>query len=482
MLMTKRAVLRSIVVLLLSLAVASLVQGSTPEYIGPIYTSPDLDYQPAIIRVSPGGQLMVVFERIAPASFFGDLYVTFSADGGETWTTPQAAVSSALNERHPALVQLAASSFALFYLVDETGSDSYRLHRASSTDGLVWTDQGALDLGWATTGEINPCVIREADGTLTMTYHRLSGPSYIAQSADDGVTWDTLRTQVSVGNAALPRLAKRESDGLYLVTYQVNPGGNNLDINSKTSTDPYDWSGPQYPLSTAINSHDSQPIVLEDGAFLVTYASTPISYFDLFYRTSCDGHTWSDGVQVTTDPSRYDTQPHPLLAGTPGYVLLTWSHQASTDPYVDHDVWINTGLVIPPDLSSSAKAVDPLSFHPSDLLTYTLVLSNTGLGPTVARLTDPIPVDTAYRPDSLWASGGQYGYDPASGTITWTGMISTGQQVTLSFQVSAGLNLSGGEVVTNTAWLTDGQGISCTLMATATAQLRRVYLPVVVKK
>ena len=164
--MTKRAVLRSIVVLLLSLAVASLVQGSTPEYIGPIYTGPDLDYQPAIIRVSPSGDLMVVFERIALDTFFGDLYVTFSANGGQTWTAPQPAVSSVLNERHPALVQLAASSFALFYLVDETGSNSFRLHRATSADGLIWTDQGALDLGWATTGEINPCVIREADGTV----------------------------------------------------------------------------------------------------------------------------------------------------------------------------------------------------------------------------------------------------------------------------------------------------------------------------
>ncbi|MBN1139813.1 MAG: exo-alpha-sialidase [Anaerolineae bacterium] len=481
--MTKPAVLRSIVALLLGLTIVSLARGSAPDYVGPIYSGAELDYQPAIIRVSPGGDLMVVFERLAPGSYFGDLYVSFSSDGGHTWTTPQAIVSSALNERHPALVQLASDSFALFYLVDETSSGGYRLHRATSADGLVWTDQGALDLGWATPGEINPCVIREADGTLTMTYHRLSGPSYIARSADGGATWDKAKTQVSSGSAALPRLAKRESDGLYLVTYQVNPGGNNLDIYSKTSTDPYDWSGPQHPLSTAINSHDSQPVVLEDGAFLVTYASTPVSYFDLFYRTSRDGVVWSDGVQVTNDPAHYDTQPHPLLAGAPGYVLLTWSHQVGATPYVDHDVWINTGLAIPPDLSGSAKAVDPPIFYPSDLLTYTLVLSNTGLGPTVAWLADPIPADTAYQPGSLWASSGQYGYDPAGDTITWTGMISAGGQVTLSFQVSTGLDLSDGDVVTNTAWLTDGQGIACTLTAAAAAiPLWRFYLPVVIKE
>lgn len=477
--MTKRAVL----ILLLSLAVVSLARGSSPDYLGPIYTGAELDYQPAIIRVSPSGDLMVVFERIALPSFFGDLYVAFSSDGGATWTAPQAIVSSALNERHPALVQLAADSFALFYLVDETGSSGYRLHRATSTDGLVWTDQGALDLGWATPGEVNPCVIREADGALTMTYHRLSGPSYIARSADGGATWDTLKTQVSNSNAALPRLAKRESDGLYLVTYQVNPGGNNLDIYSKTSADPYDWSGPQYPLSTAINSHDSQPIVLEDGTFLVTYASTPVNYFDLYYRTGRDGAVWSDGAQVTEDPNHYDTQPHPLLAGTPGYVMLAWSHQVGATPYVDHDVWINTALVIPSDLSTSLKTVDPAVFSPSDLLTYTLVLSNTGLGPTAARLADPIPAETAYQPGSLWATGGQYGYDPAGHTITWTGIIPTGGQISLTFQVTAAHSLSDGDTVTNTAWLTDGQGVAHTLSATATATVRlwRVYLPVVVK-
>ena len=471
--MTKRAVL----ILLLSLAVVSLARGSSPDYLGPIYTGAELDYQPAIIRVSPSGDLMVVFERIALPSFFGDLYVAFSSDGGATWTAPQAIVSSALNERHPALVQLAADSFALFYLVDETGSSGYRLHRATSTDGLVWTDQGALDLGWATPGEVNPCVIREADGALTMTYHRLSGPSYIARSADGGATWDTLKTQVSnITRCQLPA----ESDGLYRPP-PGNPGGNNLDIYAKPPLTPTTGAAQYSP--DAINSHDSQPIVLEDGTFLVTYASTPVNYFDLYYRTGRDGAVWSDGAQVTEDPNHYDTQPHPLLAGTPGYVMLAWSHQVGATPYVDHDVWINTALVIPSDLSTSLKTVDPAVFSPSDLLTYTLVLSNTGLGPTAARLADPIPAETAYQPGSLWATGGQYGYDPAGHTITWTGIIPTGGQISLTFQVTAAHSLSDGDTVTNTAWLTDGQGVAHTLSATATATVRlwRVYLPVVVK-
>ncbi len=448
---------------------APLAWAAAPERIGPIYAGPELDYQPAIVRLLPGGQLMVVFERLSAATFSGDLYVSLSGDEGETWAVPQLILPSALNQRHPAVVQIGANALALFYLVDETGSGSYRIHRATSADGWSWVDQGAIDLGWATAGEINPCVIREPDGSLTMTYHRPSGPSYIARSADGGATWDTLRTQVSNGNAALPRLAKRESDGLYLVSYQVNPGDNDLNVYVKTSADPYDWSGPQYALSTAVNSHDSQPIVLEDGTFLVAYASTPVYYFDLFYRTSRDGATWSDAVQVTDDPAHYDTQPHPLLAGTPGRIFLAWSHQNGSTPYVDHDVWIDTELAVPADLAASSKAVDPPFFYPADLLTYTLVLSNTGLGPTVAELLDPIPHVVLYEPGSLWASSGDYGYDPATDAVTWTGVITTGAPVVVRFQASAALDLWDGDRITNTAWLTDGEGMGTVLSAVAAA-------------
>jgi hypothetical protein len=316
----------------------------TMAYRGPVYDGPELDYQPAIIRVIPAGTLMLVFERINPANFFGDLYVCFSSNNGESWSTPQEILSSPLNQRHPALVQLAPNSYALFYLVDESGSGAYRIHRATSTNGTAWTGHGAVDLGWASPGEINPCVILESGGTLTMTYHRLSGPAFIARSDDGGATWDLLQTRVSDGNGALPRLARRQSDGHYLVTYQT--GSSSVDIWAKVSADPYDWSAAVIPLSTEINSHDSQPIVLEDGTFLVAFARQNGSVFDLYYKTSPDGMNWSDAVEVFSDTQHYDTQPHPLLQGTPGHIILTWSHQESASPYVDHDVWIDTDLTV----------------------------------------------------------------------------------------------------------------------------------------
>lgn len=466
--MIRRQIALLLALLPLLALLATGVWSAGSRFVGPIYSGPELDYQPAIIRVQPSGQLMVVFERINPADFYGDFWVTFSNDNGETWSAPVAAIESPLNERHPSLIQIGADSFALFYLLDETGSGSYRIHRATSTDGTTWTPQGRVELGWAAPGEINPNVIREQDGTLTMVYHRLSGPSYVAQSHDDGVSWDTLMTQVSDGNAQLPRLAKRESDGLYFVTYQV--GSSDLDLYAEVTMDPYDWSGPQIPVSTAINTHDSQPIVLQDGAFLVPFARQVASVFDLYYRTSCDGTEWSDEVRVTFDPTRYDTQPHPLPQGELGHIILTWSHQESPTPYEDHDVWVNSDLLVEADLSGSAKEVVPSYFVPGLSLSYTLTLPNDGPGPTEAWLTDTVPANTTFRTDSLWASGGQLGYDPATATITWTGIVSTCGQVALGFQVDTDPALPGGESVSNTAMLRYGDGDPLELAAVATAE------------
>ncbi|HEX6290858.1 MAG TPA: sialidase family protein [Herpetosiphonaceae bacterium] len=327
--------------ILFSLATISLALGAA--FVGPVYDSPNMDYQPSIIRVQPSGQLMIVFERQVTQSNY-DQYVTTSSDGGTTWTTPQAILSSASNERHPALIQLGPSSLALFYLSNETGG--YRIHRATSADGSTWTPQGALNLGWATGGDLNPAVIREADGTLTMTYQR-SGVSYIARSSDGGVTWDTLRTQVSTAGGALPRIARRESDGTYLVTYQVNPGTNVLQMYAKVSNDPYTWSGAEIPFSIDANSHDSQPIVLEDGTFVTFYIQqTASAPFNIYYRISQDGINWGPKVRVTSDRKYYNLQPHPLLQGTPGHVMLVWSHQESATAYQDHDIWINTDLTL----------------------------------------------------------------------------------------------------------------------------------------
>lgn len=278
------------------------------------------DYQASIIqRWNEPDSRIVVFERL-DGSFSGNLWITRSDDGGVNWSDPAQVIATVANERHAALVQTGDDAFALFHLSNGTGS--FRIHRATSTDGETFTSQGAINLGWLSGGEINPHVIRETDGTLTLTYHRLGGASYIAQSTDDGATWDTQMTQVSPGTAALPRIALRESDGTYLLVYQT--GSNPVTLWTKTSVDAYDWSASAQQFTPDGNNHDALPVVMSDDSFVIVWARVANGAFQIFSARSADGLAWQPWLQHSDRPNLANIQPHALTVTDPRFLELYW--------------------------------------------------------------------------------------------------------------------------------------------------------------
>jgi len=309
-----------------------------------VYAGPETDYQPSLIRTR-AGTLMMVIERLN-SSNSGDLLISNSADEGATWSVPRAIVAATNSERHPALVELATGGFALFYLYNEGNRGGYRIHCSTSPDGTTWTARGRIGLGWRTGGEINPSVIVEPDGSLTMTYHRLNGAAYIARSTDDGATWDTRKTAITTTAASLPRIAKRASDGVYLVTYQSAGPDGKMDLFAETSTDPYSWTAAAVPIAQADDNHDSAPIVMPNGSFFLPYAAAEGSgNYNLVYRTSADGRSWSVATALTTDPDLADVEPHAIPGSAAGQVILAWGRQvvAGTNNY---DIWVQRDLIV----------------------------------------------------------------------------------------------------------------------------------------
>jgi len=299
-----------------------LCAGAVANAAEPVTSGNGIDYMPSVIRSSDDGARIVAFERLAPGNFSGDIWLTRSTDDGASWSEPVAIIATAANERHPSLLQLGPKDYVLFYLKDATG---YRIWRATSTDGIGFTEQGQVDLGWASAGEINPHAIRHADGTLTMSYQRLSGGSYVAQSSDGGATWDTLKTQIASGSQ-LPRIAYRESDGLYLASYQV--GGTALSMYVKTTTDVHDWSMPPQDFAVGGNHHDSVPVVMPDGAFALFWIRENGAGFDLAVRRSLDGANWDDTIALTDTVDENDVEPHPLVGDSAEEVELYWGREA----------------------------------------------------------------------------------------------------------------------------------------------------------
>ncbi len=282
-----------------------------------------VNYMPSLLQKEDGG-LMIVFERLDLSFASGDLMLTLS-DDGSVWTTPTAIVATAGNERHPSLVQLTDGSYQVYYLSDEAGG--YRIHLATSPNGVSWTRQGIVDLGWSTESLVNPTVCRESDGSLTMTYDYLSNGGYIAHSAD-GVTWDHDRTSISTG--ALNRIM-RHSDGTYVLSYQRKTGiwYYQIDIFTKTSADRVSWSA-ENRVTTNMNSHDSFPLELADGDYGLYYAvSNGGNPYDLVTRTSSDGSTWL-GEDNWLPYSGWDTEPHPITLPS-GVVALAWPRGPEQD-------------------------------------------------------------------------------------------------------------------------------------------------------
>jgi hypothetical protein len=280
------------------------------------------DYQPSILRAADGS-LLLAFERL-DASLSGDLWITRSTDDGASWATPILVVTSSANERHPALLQLGDGSFALFYLKGTGATSSYRIHRATSADGVTFTEQGALQLGWASGGEVNPHVIRHPDGTLTMSYQRLGGGSHLAQSGDGGASWDPLRTLIAAASQ-LPRIAYRPGDGRYLATYQV--GSTSLGIYARSTTDPRDWSAAAIPLAVAGDNHDSLPVLMPDGAFVVFHIQADGSQYDIYSRRSADGIAFEPRLVQQQSAAANDVQPHALVGASASEVQLYWGRE-----------------------------------------------------------------------------------------------------------------------------------------------------------
>jgi uncharacterized repeat protein (TIGR01451 family) len=93
--------------------------------------------------------------------------------------------------------------------------------------------------------------------------------------------------------------------------------------------------------------------------------------------------------------------------------------------------------------------------HPGDIATYTLVVSNTGTASDAAtQVLDPIPANTTYIPGSTQVQGGGVLNANAS-HVDWSGVILTGQSVTITFRVQLTTLLN--TVITNTATITDPQ-------------------------
>lgn len=129
--------------------------------------------------------------EVGSASSNDGLAWTEDASGGRlsTTTTPSVSASSITG---CGVLPLSGGGFRMLYsIVSTTGS--YRIHSASSTDGLAWANDTGTRLDNGTTYLSSPKLVALTDGSWRMYY--VSGVAgstmiYTSRSTDEGWTWD----------------------------------------------------------------------------------------------------------------------------------------------------------------------------------------------------------------------------------------------------------------------------------------------------
>ena len=247
------------------------------------------------------------------------------------------------------------------------------------------------------------------------------------------------------------------------------------------------------------------------------YATAPVTLYNsllsgnfehwMWAQADCAGPVSSGGynlvgvltgcglVPTTGDQIGLDPELEPLI-GLPAYHPL-----ALTSPAVDHGHSAgcsngSSGLLMTdqrnmPRLNRcdiGAYEVQPLAFsgktvnnsapHRGDLLTYTVILTNSGnTDYATVSVTDTLPADLTYS-DFLSSTSGNSAY--TNGVITWTGSVPSGELVTITFKATVSPTAMVGSMITNAVTINGGQEVY-TRLATITVKPYLAYLPLLIK-
>jgi uncharacterized repeat protein (TIGR01451 family) len=129
----------------------------------------------------------------------------------------------------------------------------------------------------------------------------------------------------------------------------------------------------------------------------------------------------------------------------------------------------------------AVKRATPDTAEPGDVITYTLILTNTTGTAMTVSLTDTLPSQVSYL-GPLAYNNGSGGY--ASGVLTWSGTVFTTEPTLITYPVQVALDVSYGTTIPNTADVNDAYGLFQTdpaLVLISSESSTNIYLPLVLK-
>ena len=164
------------------------------------------------------------------------------------------------------------------------------------------------------------------------------------------------------------------------------------------------------------------------------------------------------GNQATADTLTVDAQGAVVTTGS-GTIEITGSRP------IQHATFESVNVVnaaVPAASLTATKSVTAPA-HRGGLVTYTIVLMNTGTAPQSdnpgAELTDALPAELQLV--SATATGGSALATQQTNTVTWNGSLAAGASITITIQAALKVGLAAGKTVSNQATVAfdaDGDG------------------------
>ena len=233
---------------------------------------------------------------------------------------------------------------------------------------------------------------------------------------------------------------------------------------------------------TILTGHDVDLKMEEDSVYAGPPPTTTAEY-TLWWpgmTTDIKSGSWNHSHDFTADPDFASTADNDYHLGDSSAAIDKGPGIGVTTDIDGHPRPIGTGYDLGADeytgvdLTPSHKSASPQSAGAGEVVTFTIVLHNGGTADAPhTTLFDAIPISTTYVPGSAQATSGLLN---DMGGISWTGTVTAQTDVAVTFQVT--VNWDG--LIVNTAVVTDTYGD--TVLLTAWANARRVYLPLVLRR
>jgi len=165
-------------------------------------------------------------------------------------------------------------------------------------------------------------------------------------------------------------------------------------------------------------------------------------------------------------------------AAVTAYTSQTLSNTALIDPGFSAPFNRSAAVVVNgPALTSSTKLVVPGTAQSGEVVSYTIVLRNTGgIFPAIVRVTDTLPADLSYVPGSFMATSGTPDASSAP-TLKWSGVMSSTPTVTLTYAVTVATTSTA--LISNTALINPGYAPPFARTASVVVNPYNLFLPAI---